>query len=81
MKSVSPKTEWADKLPSGPSLRHELARIVDEDRNRDEAENSYFESASDPQFVATERAQRRSKGQLRRRLRHRESSTRGTTAE
>lgn len=81
MKPESPKAEWAERLPSGPPLRDELARLVDADGGRDEAENSYYESASDPQFVATGRAQRRFKGQLRRRLRHRESSTREMPSE
>jgi hypothetical protein len=77
----SPKSGWADRLPSGPPLRDELARLVDSDEGRDRAENEYFESASDPQFVATETAQRRFKGQLRRKLRHRESKTRGRDPE
>lgn len=72
----SPKTEWGRRLPSGPPLRDELARLVDSDGGNDEAENGYFESANDPQFVATESAQRRFKGQLRRRLRHRNATAR-----
>ena len=78
---TSPKSDWADRLPSGPSMRDELARVVDADQGRDEAENGYFESANDPQFVATETAQRRFKGQLRRRLRHRESRARERASE
>jgi hypothetical protein len=39
--------------------------------------SGYFESADDPQFVAIESAQRRLKGQLRRRLGHRKSKARG----
>ncbi|MGW5366621.1 hypothetical protein [Actinopolymorpha pittospori] len=81
MDTNSPKSDWADRLPTGPPLRDELARLVDADQGRDEAENGYFESANDPQFVATETAQRRFKGQLRRRLRHRESKARGRTSE
>ncbi len=72
----SPKVEWAGRFPSGPPLRDELARLVHSDGGNDEAENSYFESANDPQFVATEAAQRRFKGQLRRRLRHRDATVR-----
>ena len=79
--SKSPKSDWADRLPSGPPLRDELARLVDSDQGRDTAENDYFESANDPQLVATETAQRRFKGQLRRRLRHRESKARRRSSE
>jgi len=50
----SPKSEWADDLPSGPSMRDELARLVDADGGRDPAENDYFEVANDPQFVERE---------------------------
>lgn len=81
MEPTSPKSEWAERLPDGPPLRDELARVVDSDGGRDEAENSYFESANDPQFVATETAQRRFKGQLRRQLRHRMSKARGRFSE
>ena len=70
----SPKADWAERLPSGPPLRDELAHLVDSDGGNDEAENGYFESANDPQFVAVEAAQRRFKGQLRRRLRHRKAA-------
>jgi hypothetical protein len=73
----SPKSGWAGRLPSGPPLRDELARLVDSDDGRDEAESGYFESANDPQFVSTETAQRRFRGQLRRRLRHRAAKARG----
>jgi hypothetical protein len=47
----------------------------------DEAENGYFESANDPQFVGNESAQRRFKGQLRRRLRHRNATARERKSE
>jgi len=77
----SPKSGWADRLPSGPPLRDELARLVDSDGGRDPAENGYFESANDPQYTGTETAQRRFKGQLRRRLRHLESKARRRTSE
>ncbi len=66
----SPKSGWADRLRSGPPNRGELARLVDSDGGRDPAENGYFESANDPQFRGIETAQRRFRGQLRRRLRH-----------
>jgi hypothetical protein len=80
MNSDSPKSEWADRLPSGPPLREELARLLESDGGKDPAENGYFESANDPQFVATETAQRRFKGQLRRRLKHREATARKRTS-
>ena len=79
--AMSPKSGWADRLPSGPPLRDELARLVDSDGGRDPAENGYFESANDPQFTVTEIARRRFKGQLRRRLRHLASRARGRTSE
>ena len=72
----SPKAEWVGRLPSGPPLREELAQLVDSDDGNDDAEDGYFESANDPQYVATESAQRRFKGQLRRRLRHRDATAR-----
>lgn len=78
---ASPKEPWAEKFDAGPPSRESLARVVDEDGARDEAENGYFEWANDPQFVATETAQRRFKGQLRRRLRHRASKTRDRASE
>lgn len=73
---TSPKEPWAQRLPNGPADREALARIVDEDGARDEAENGYFEDANDPQFVAIETAQRRFRSQLRRRLRHRDAKRR-----
>lgn len=78
---TSPKEPWARHLDVGPPSREALARIVDEDGARDEAENGYYESASDPQFVANETAQRQFRSQLRRRLRHRQAKQRerGTT--
>lgn len=57
-------------------MRESLARIVDEDGARDEAENAYFERASDPQFVVNETAQRRFRSQLRRNLGHRQAKRR-----
>ena len=79
--ATSRKSDWADRLPDGPPLRDELARLVDSDGGRDSAENGYFESANDPQFTGTETAQRRFRGQLRRRLRHLESKARKRTSE
>lgn len=73
---TSPKEPWVARLDGGPPMRDELARIVDEDGGKDEAENGYFESANDPKFVANETAQRRFRSQLRRRLRHREATQR-----
>jgi hypothetical protein len=76
MTSSSPKSEWADRLPAGPPIRKGLARLVESDGGRDEAENGYFEAANDPTFVHRETEQRRFRGQLRRRLRHLESKAR-----
>lgn len=76
MAPESPKSEWAARLPAGPPLREGLARLVDADGGRDDAENGYFEAANDPQFVQEEAEQRRFRGQLRRRLRHLESRSR-----
>jgi hypothetical protein len=73
----TPKSEWASDLPAGPPMHEELARLVESDGGSDEAENAYFESANDPQYVRLEAAQRRFRSQLRRRLRHRESKVRG----
>ncbi|WP_421732443.1 hypothetical protein [Cellulomonas sp.] len=73
----SPKSEWVGRLPAGPPIRDELARLVDSDGGRDSAENDYFEAANDPQFVALETAKRRFRAQLRRRLRHLRATARG----
>ncbi|GAB3075532.1 hypothetical protein GCM10027053_46550 [Intrasporangium mesophilum] len=48
MESESPKSVWADQLPGGPPLLDELARLVDSDDARDEAENSYYEGRQRP---------------------------------
>ena len=73
----SPKEPWVERLDAGPSeSRESLGRLVDEDGSRDEAENGYYESSADPQFVANETAQRRFRGQFRRRLRHRAAKMR-----
>jgi hypothetical protein len=63
------KAEWVNDLPSGPPDRDSLARIVDADGARDEAENSYYEAAADPGYVRLETAQRRFRGQYLRHLR------------
>jgi hypothetical protein len=66
---AAPKTEWVINLPDGPPDKDSLARLVDADGGRDEAENSYYEAAADPAFVRVETAQRRFRGQYLRRLR------------
>ena len=63
------KLDWAASLPAGPPAKDSLARIVDADGGRDDAENSYYEASSDPSFVAVEAARRRFRGQYLRRLR------------
>jgi hypothetical protein len=67
--SDAPKAEWVADLPSGPPEKEALARLVDADGGRDEAENSYYEAFADPAFVRVEAAQRRFRGQYLRRLR------------
>jgi hypothetical protein len=62
------KLEWVGSLPAGPPAKDELARIVDADLGRDDAENSYYEAAADPSFVKIETARRRFRGQYLRRL-------------
>jgi hypothetical protein len=63
------KTEWVNGLPSGPPDRDSLARIVDTDGGRDDAENAYYEAAADCDHLRLETAQRRVRGQYLRRLR------------
>jgi hypothetical protein len=65
------KMSWVADLPSGEPLYRELARVVDSDGGRDEAENSYYEAAADPDAVRLETAQRRFRGQYLRHLRRR----------
>jgi hypothetical protein len=60
---------WVLMLPARQPEKVPLARIVDADGGRDEAENSYYEWASDPNFVRLEKAQRQFRGQYLRRLR------------
>ena len=67
--SDAPKAEWVIKLPGGPPAKEDLARLVDADGGRDDAENSYYEAFADPDFVRIETAQRRFRGQYLRRLR------------
>jgi hypothetical protein len=62
---------WVAALPDGPPHKVSLARIVDADGGKDEAENGYYESAADPDYVRLETAQRRFRGQYLRRLRRR----------
>jgi hypothetical protein len=81
MSDESPKAEWATDLPAGPPMREELARLVESDGGCGAAENGYFEAANDPQFMRLETAQRRFRSQLRRRIRHMQSKTRGRHAD
>jgi hypothetical protein len=67
---AAPKAGWASRFPAGPPDKKGLARIVEADGGRDEAENSYYEEAADPGFVRLEKARRRFRGQYLRRLRH-----------
>jgi hypothetical protein len=65
----APKVEWVVSPSSGPPEKEALARLVDADGGRDDAENSYYEAFADPDFVRVEAAQRRFRGQYLRRLR------------
>jgi hypothetical protein len=58
-------------FPDGPPDKQALGRLVAADGGRDDAENSYYEAAADPDFVRLEAAQRRFNGQYLRRLRRR----------
>jgi hypothetical protein len=62
------KVAWVARVPAGPPAKDSLARIVDAVGGRDDAENSYYEAAADPDFVAVEEARRRFRGQYLRRL-------------
>lgn len=62
------KLDWIGTLPAGPPAKDGLARIVDADGGRDDAENSYYEAAADPSFVHIEATRRRFRGQYLRRL-------------
>jgi hypothetical protein len=56
-------------FPADRRRRRPLARLVDADGGRDDAENSYYEAFADPDFVRVETTQRRFRGQYLRRLR------------
>jgi hypothetical protein len=60
---------WVRMLPDGQPDKVALARIVDADGGRDDAENTYYEWAADPDFVRQETTRRRFRGQYLRRLR------------
>jgi hypothetical protein len=64
----APKAGWASSLPVGSPDKDVLARIVDANGGRDDAEDSYYEEAADPGFVRLEKARRRFRGQYFRRL-------------
>lgn len=72
------KLDWVGSLPSAPPARDGLARIVDADGGRDDAENSYYEAAADPSFVQMEAARRRFRGQYLRRLKRRAERARSS---
>jgi hypothetical protein len=76
MDSEPPKVAWVADLPAGPDDKVALGRLVDEDGGRDEAENSYYETAADPGYVARERDQRRFRGAYLRHLRRLSSRSR-----
>ena len=80
MRFSSPKTPWADRFPDGKPRHVSLARLVESDGARDEAEVECYEEASDPAARALERRRRSFRGQLERRLRRmaHEGDTRGT---
>jgi hypothetical protein len=63
------KAGWVNSFPAGPPDKAGLARIVDADGGRDDAENAFYEEAADPGFVRIETARRRFRGQYLRRLR------------
>jgi hypothetical protein len=67
-----PHTEkelWSRSFPVGAPDKEALGKIVEEDH--DPAETDYYEAVADPTYVLIERTQRRFRGMLRRRLRHR----------
>jgi hypothetical protein len=65
----APKVGWVTGLRGGPADKEALARIVDADGGRDDAENSYYEAAADPAYVHIETIRRRFRGQYLRRVR------------
>ena len=68
-KPDAPKAGWVHGFPASPPDKDGLARIVDADGGRDDAENSYYEQAADPIFVRIETEQLRFRSQYLRRLR------------
>jgi hypothetical protein len=77
----APKLGVAEAISNWPDSKSSLARIVDADGGRDEAENSYYEAAADPLHLQNERAQRRFRGSYLRRLRRLQSRTRDRRAD
>jgi hypothetical protein len=67
MDDEPPKASWARDLPSGPADKDGLAQVVDADGGRDDAENSYYEAAADPDHLRLETTRRRFRGQYLRR--------------
>lgn len=63
------KTDCIVTFPDYPPSKDSLARIVDADGGRDEAENSYYETCAASGYVRQEPMQRRFRGQYFRRLR------------
>jgi hypothetical protein len=63
------RAAWVERLPQDQPEKVCLARLVDSDGGRDEAENEYYEAAADPDHVRMETTRRRFRGQYFRRLR------------
>jgi len=76
VKKDAPKLPMAVALPFGPDDKTSLAKIVDADGGRDDAEIGYYEAAADPLHLQNERARRRFKGLYIRRLRRLNSRSR-----
>ena len=72
----APKAGWVLGFPTSAPDKEGLARIVDADGGRDDAENSYYEEAVDPSFIYMETARRRFRGQYLRRIRRFRDRTR-----
>ena len=81
MSDEHPRAGWVAGLPAGPPAKDDLARVVDADGGNDEAENTYYELAADPQAVREEQAQRRYRGSYLRRLRRLASRSRDHRAD
>ncbi|NKY38198.1 hypothetical protein [Cellulomonas septica] len=71
MSDESAKRPWVATLPNGEPTEVSLARLVDSDGGRDDAENGYYEAAADPTTDRIETAQRRFSAQFLLRDRHR----------